>query len=239
MAGPDPACPPAPESPLERMLRFGAKALSSSELVALVLGPGGPVPALVTAIRLLADHGSLAALATARAQTLCFQFGLGPMRVARLLAACELGLRCARPARKLGLQVRCPDDLAPLLRDEFRGCDREHFLALHLNARHRLVGVETVSVGSLSASLVHPREVFKPAVASGVAAVIAAHNHPSGSARPSADDVELTARLARCGQLLGIELLDHLIVGDGEIVSLREYGWPGPDQDGPHGFHRD
>jgi DNA repair protein RadC len=88
------------------------------------------------------------------------------------------------------------------------------------------MALETVSVGSLNASLVHPREVYKPAVALGMAAVIAAHNHPSGCARPSADDLELTARLDRCGQLLGIELLDHIIVGHAEMVSLRQHGWP-------------
>ncbi len=90
--------------------------------------------------------------------------------------------------------------------------------------------METVSIGSLNASLVHPREVFKPAVALSAAAVIVAHNHPSGNARPSGDDLELTARLDRCGELLGVALLDHLVVGDTEVTSIREYGWPtGPD----------
>ena len=113
-----------------------------------------------------------------------------------------------------------------LLRTEFRGLDRERFLALYLDARHRVLAAETVSVGSLNASLVHPREVFKPAVALSAAAVIVAHNHPSGDARPSGDDLELTARLARCGDMLGIALLDHLVAGDGVITSIREFGWP-------------
>lgn len=115
-----------------------------------------------------------------------------------------------------------------LVGSSFRGCDREHFLAVLLDARHRVVAVETVAIGCLDASLVHPRELFRAAVVSGAAAVIAAHNHPSGCARPSPDDIGLTGRLARCGRLLGIELLDHIIVGRGEFTSLREHGWPGP-----------
>ena len=114
-----------------------------------------------------------------------------------------------------------------MLRDEFRGLDRERFIALYLDARHRVRALETVSTGSLNASLVHPREVFKPAIALSAAAVIVAHNHPSGDPRPSGDDLELTGRLDRCGELLGIALLDHLVVGDADITSIREYGWPG------------
>ena len=126
-----------------------------------------------------------------------------------------------------------PQDLLPLLEEEFRGCDREHFLAVLLDARHRVLSIETVAIGCLDASLVHPRELFRGAVALGAAAVIAAHNHPSGCATPSPDDLGLTGRLARCGRLLGIELLDHIVVGRGEYTSIREHGWPGPN--GGHG----
>jgi DNA repair protein RadC len=181
------------------------------------------------AATLMARYGSLIALADVRPQILCRLRGMGIARAARLAAVFELGARYGSPPPGLGLLVKRPEDLTPLLVDEFRGCDREHFLGLYLDTRHRLVAVETVSIGSLNASLVHPREVFKPAVAYGVAAVIVAHNHPSGCAHPSADDIELTERLVGCGQLLGIELLDHIVVGHGEIVSLREHGWPGED----------
>ncbi len=200
--------------------------------MALVLGPGGPVPASLLAVQLLARCGSLPGLAEVSPQVLCRLPGVGLARAARLCAAVELGRRCQGPARKLGLLVRRPADLQPVLDDEFRGCDREHFLGLYLDTRHRVVAVETISIGSLNASLVHPREVFKPAVAMGAAAVIAAHNHPSGCARPSGDDLELTERLIRCGRLLGIEMLDHIIVGSGEFLSLREYGWPVPPEPG-------
>ena len=213
---------------VERLLRHGPKLLSNGELLALVLGTGPTAPDVVAA-QLLSRWGSLVALARARPQELVRLPGLGWARGARLVAAFELGARGRRQPRRLGLQVTAPADLRPLLCEEFRGCDREHFLALYLDTRHRLAAVETISVGSLNASLVHPREVFRPAVACAAAAVIVAHNHPSGCVRPSGEDRDLTARLSRCGHLLGIELLDHIIVAGEEILSLREHCWPDPE----------
>jgi len=152
--------------------------------------------------------------------------GLGPTRLERLLASLELGRRSVFPVSRQTLAVRRPEDLHALLRREFAGLDRERFVALYLDTRHRVVAIDTVSIGSLNASLVHPREVFRAAVAMGAAAVIVAHNHPSGCSHPSGDDLDLTGRLDRCGELLGIALLDHLVVGAGEVTSIREHGWP-------------
>jgi DNA repair protein RadC len=209
----------------ERLRRLGASALADWELLAWVLGPGAPA-AENTARSLLQGPGGLAWLAMERPGVLRRMPGVGPVRSGRLMAALELGQRAAEAAPRSGPAVRRPEDCHALLRREFRGLDRERFLALYLDTRHRITDVETVSVGSLNASLVHPREVFRPAVAMRAAAVIVAHNHPSGCAEPSGDDLELTARLDRCGELLGIALLDHLVVGGEEIVSIREYGWP-------------
>lgn len=209
-----------------RLERFGPGGLTDRELVSCVLGPGGRVSAALTARRLLETYSGLPELAAERPACLARGFGLGPARTTRLLAAFELGFRAGGPCSRVGLAVRSPVDVHPLLREEFRGLDRERFLALYLDTRHRILAAETVSIGSLNASLVHPREVFKPAVAMSAAAVIVAHNHPSGDASPSGDDLDLTARLDRCGDLLGIAILDHLVVGDGEIISIREYGWP-------------
>jgi len=195
------------------------------ELLARVLGPGRQ-DAVEVAQRLLARWGDPAGLAGQHPAALARTPGLGPARVARLVAALELGRRAALPVIQDRLTVRRPEDLHALLKSEFTGLDRERFLALYLDTRHRVAALETVSVGSLNASLVHPREVFRAAVAMGAAAVIVAHNHPSGCARPSGDDLELTARLDRCGELLGIALLDHLVAGGDEVTSIREYGWP-------------
>jgi len=207
-------------------MRFGAQGLDEWELLSCVLGPGGSISAEQAARSLLETHRTLAKLANVGPAVLTGSFGLGPVRTARLLAALELGTRVAAPVRREGLVVRRPEDVHSLLRDELRGLDRERFLTLYLDTRHRVEAVETVSVGSLNASLVHPREVFKPAVVLSAAAVIVAHNHPSGCAQPSGDDLDLTGRLDRCGDLLGIAVLDHLVVGEAEIVSIREYGWP-------------
>jgi len=215
----------------DRLFRHGPAVLSDEELVGQVLGPGGAVAAGDAARKLLKSYVSLADLARERPAVLVHGRGLGPARATRLLAAFELGWRAARPSGPPRPVVRRPEDLHPLLREEFRGLDRERFVGLYLDTRHRLTAVETVSVGSLNASLVHPREVFKPAVAMSAAAVVVAHNHPSGDAGPSGDDLDLTARLDRCGDLLGIALLDHLVVGDKDITSIREYGWPAPTGD--------
>ena len=209
-----------------RLDRFGPSGWTDGELLRCVLEPGDDASAGEAARRLLEAYPALGSLAAERTASLVHGFGLGRARAVRLLAAFELGLRAAGPPRRAGFTVRGPADVHPLLQEEFRGLDRERFLALYLDTRHRLLAAETVSVGSLNASLVHPREVFKPAVAMSAAAVIVAHNHPSGDPRPSRDDLDLSARLDRCGDLLGIALLDHLVAGDEEIISIREYGWP-------------
>jgi DNA repair protein RadC len=216
----------SPALPQARLFRRGPGALREDELLALVLGPGGPVPASVLALELLLENGSLAALRGLDPLVLRAQRGMGPARTGRLCAALELARRLLRATPRQGLLVRSPADLEPLLRAELEGRDQERFLGLYLDARHRVVALRTVSIGTLNASLVHPREVFRPAVALATAAVIVAHNHPSGCALPSHDDLELTARLSECGDLIGIELLDHLIVGDADIISIREFGWP-------------
>ena len=215
----------------ERLLRLGPAGLSAAELLTCVLGPGGGVSAVHLARQLMSAYGSLDHLAAVSVAVLQRRFGLGPARASRLSSAFELGQRALRPSLGSGLIVRGPQDVHPLLRDEFRGLDRERFLALYLDTRHKILAVVTVSLGSLNASLVHPREVFKPAVNLSAAAIIVAHNHPSGCSRPSADDLDLTARLARAGRLLGIALVDHLVAGDAEITSIREFGWPAGNRD--------
>ncbi|HPF34530.1 MAG TPA: DNA repair protein RadC [Candidatus Krumholzibacteria bacterium] len=214
------------ESVDHRLQRHGAKDLADGELLALILGGDGP-GALALSAELLRRHGGLPGLARLDPRSLPPLAGLGAARTRRLSAAVELAQRLRADPPRPGGVLQGPEDVIPILVEEFRGCDREHFLALHLDTRHRLRSVETVSVGSLNASLVHPREVFRRAVTLGTAALIVAHNHPSGCAEPSREDVELTARLAECGRLMGIELLDHFVVGAERTVSFREHGWPG------------
>ncbi len=209
-----------------RLERYGATSLGDEELLALLLGAGGRVSSLMIARRICRLWPDLSSLATLPAAVLASNAKISLARARRLLAAIELGWRSNIPAPASGMVVQRPEDLYRLLRREFQGLDRERFLALYLDTRHRVRGIETVSIGTLNASLVHPREVFKNAIGMSAAAVIVAHNHPSGCARPSRDDLKLTARLDRCGEILGISLLDHLVAGDAEIISIREHGWP-------------
>lgn len=214
--------------PRARFEQFGARGLADAELLTRLLGSPECSRSRQVATRLLERFGTLAQLARLSPPVLAAVPGVGPVLASRLHSAFELGMRALGPVPRSGILVRRPEDLHQLLTDSFRGLDRERFLALYLDTRHRVQAVETVSVGSLNASLVHPREVFKTAVGLSAAALIVAHNHPSGCPQPSGDDLELTARLAGCGELLGIALLDHLVFGDGEIISIREYGWPEP-----------
>jgi len=214
----------APER--SRLLRYGPRILGTTELLTLVLGPGGAVSAPIMARRLLEQYPEPGSLFQQPTEVLQQVDGMGPGRVARLRAVGELGRRLTGSKTGPGLQIRGPGDLSDLLQQELGDLDREHFLGIYLDARHRVTAVRTISVGTLNASLVHPREVFRPAVNLQAAALVVAHNHPSGCPQPSGDDLELTRRLVRCGRLLGIELLDHFVVGDGEPVSIREYGWP-------------
>ena len=142
----------------------------------------------------------------------------------RIRAAIELGKRVSRLSRPRRRFIHKPSDVADLLMEEMCHLDREHFKVIFLTAKNEVLGIETVSIGGLSSAQAHPRETFKAAIRCSAAASMAVHNHPSGDSTPSADDVLLTKRLKQAGDLLGIELLDHIIIGDNEYTSLKELG---------------
>jgi len=174
--------------------------------------------------RVLDQFGSLRGILDAGPAAWRAAARLDTARAMRLEACIELGRRLAygRPLRRR--RVGGPADVARMLMPLLRDAEREHFVALLLSTKNHVLDVVTISVGSLSASIVHPREVWKPAIQASAAAVIVAHNHPTGVPAPSAEDVELTRRLAAAGDLVGIRLLDHVIVGDGTYASLKERG---------------
>ncbi|MCG0278157.1 MAG: DNA repair protein RadC [Thermanaeromonas sp.] len=210
--------------PRERMLAFGAQALSNAELLAILLRTGNPQEtALEVAQRLLSQPGGLRYLAEVSLEELKAQKGIGLAKAAQIKAAIELGRRLAafRPERPL---IKRPADAACLLMDEMRYLDREHFRTISLNTKNRVLAIDNVAVGSLNSSYVHPREVFKGPVRRSAAAVILVHNHPSGDPAPSLEDIQVTRRLVEAGKVLGIEVLDHLILGDGSFVSMKEKG---------------
>lgn len=210
---------PASERPREKLARRGAEALSDAELIALLLRTGGRGrSALEVAEDLLREMPEGAGAGFSRLRRVR---GVGPVRAAVLSAAAELSRRSRPDPRPVVDSARAAVGLVPAA---VRGARKEHFVVLCLNARRQLVHQETVSVGTLSASLVHPREVFSPAIAHSAAAVVAVHNHPSGDTAPSAEDREVTRRLSRAGELLGIPLADHLVVSEGGWFSFREQG---------------
>jgi len=216
---------PRPEGPRERLASRGAEALSPGELVALLLRTGHRgEDAQRVAHGLLARCGGLDRLESAPACEMAAVPGVGPAKAASLVAAFELGRRCAASHLPEGAALRSPEDVFRRFSAALRRLDHERFVVVLLDGRHRVLGEETVSRGTLTASLVHPREVFRPALRASAAAVILVHNHPSGDPTPSAEDRSVTERLAEAGEILGVRVLDHVVVAERGFSSLREEG---------------
>ncbi len=213
-----PRPPIVPGRPRERLLREGPSALSDGELIALVLGGGHRDMSALEIGRALARHAP-AELAVWPAARWLRVAGIGLARAGALAAAFELGRRAGcRP--RAGSPIRGPEDVLAQVHD-LATARKEHFVTLLLNARHEMQRRETVSIGSLNASIVHPREVFQPAILHSAASIVLVHNHPSGDPEPSEEDLSITRRLVQVGDLVGIAVLDHVIVGTRGVVSLR------------------
>jgi len=214
---------PISERPRERLQKFGAEALSASEMLALILCRGiAGESVMTTAQRLLSQFGNLKGIASASVEELSQVKGIGLAKATQIKAAFELANRLegyAEVGKKL--LVKTPDDVVGLVKGRLKGKKKEHFLALLLDTRGQLIKVSEISVGSLDSSVVHPREVFKEAISASAASVIFAHNHPSGDSTPSEDDIKLTKRLAEAGEIMGIDILDHIIIGEKEYLSLK------------------
>jgi len=216
---------PLEDRPRERLYHNGASELSLQELLAIVMGRGSrEASAVDLAFRLLERFGDIVALGRAGPDDLKKTPGIGFVRACQIAAAFEIGKRFARDPGIQGASIRGPEDIAGIFMDEMRHLDREHFKAALLNTKNRILKVVTVSIGSLSASIVHPREILKPAISASAASIVLVHNHPTGDPTPSQEDIQFTQRFAKCGELLGIRLLDHVIIGAGRYRSLKETG---------------
>jgi len=218
---------PVHERPRERLLDKGTGALSDAELLALVLRSAG-IPgqtAVDQGRRLLAVFGGLVGLAQATVEELSRQHGLGLASGAAVIAALELGRRAACARIDRGGIFHGSAEVFQYLRPRLGPLRKEVFCVLLLDAKHRKLRDVQISEGSLTASIVHPREVFAPAVRDSAAAVILAHNHPSGDPAPSPEDVELTRRLRQAGEIIGIRVLDHVIVGANAHFSFADAGY--------------
>jgi DNA repair protein RadC len=216
---------PVGERPRERLARAGEGALSTAELLAIILRTGlGGENVLALATRLISKYDGLPGLARASFAELKAEKGLGQAKTAQVKAALELGRRMLLAAPEDRFTVRAPADVAQLLMAEMAHLEQEHFRVLYLDTRNRLLGTETVYVGSLNASHIRVGEIFRDAVKRNCAAIIVVHNHPSGDPSPSPEDVAVTRQIVAAGKLLDIEVLDHLVIGQRRFVSLRERG---------------
>ena len=217
---------PISERPRERLQKFGVEALSAQEILALILGRGiAGESVMVTVQRLLSQFGNLRGIATASVEELSQVKGVGLAKASQIKAAFELANRLEGYSEAGDKPlVKTPEEVVNLVRSRLKGKKKEYFLALLLDTRNQLIKVAEISVGSLDSSIVHPREVFKEAISASAASVIFVHNHPSGDPTASEDDIKLTKRLAEAGEIVGIDVLDHIIIGDKTYLSLKREG---------------
>lgn len=210
------------DRPRERLARLGPGALSNSELIAILLRSGVEgLNAVQMAQKLLLDLGGLAGLHASPYEDLCKRRGIGPAKAAQLKAAIELGRRLSSAMPEERPTVQSPDDAAALLMYEMGALEQEHLRVLLLDTRNRLLRIAEVYRGSLNSSMIRIAEVFREAIRMNAAAVIVAHNHPSGDPTPSPEDVRVTRSMVQAGELLDIEVLDHLVIGKQCFVSLK------------------
>jgi DNA repair protein RadC len=217
---------PVQERPRERLLADGASALASRELLAILIGSGreGASAVEIAGSLLRSADGSLRRLASSSPAELAAVQGIGPAVAARISSALELGRRLAREGPLERTRIRGPRDVYDLCAPSMRDLTQEEFRVLLVNTQHAVVREIIVTRGTLDASIVHPREVFRAAITESAAAMILVHNHPSGDPAPSAEDRDVTRQLAEAGRLIGIPVLDHVVVGDGRYVSFVEAG---------------
>src|SRR5690625_1070645 len=217
---------PKEDRPRERLLNYGAHHLSNQELLAILIGSGTREESVMDlSNRILMHFEGVNLLSDATIEELTAIKGIGPAKGVSILAAIEIGKRINRYRPQERYVVRSPKDGADYVMEEMRGLHQEHFVVLFLNTKNQIIHRQTIFIGSLNASIVHPREVYREAVKRSAASIICAHNHPSGDPSPSQEDIHVTRRLVESGKMIGIEVLDHLVIGDRKYVSLKEKGY--------------
>lgn len=216
---------PNEEKPRERMMKYGAGALSQAELLAIILRTGTRRESVIhMAQRMLGEVGGIRGFMDLNLEELIKMRGIGPAKAVQIKAGIELGQRLAVMRQPETAIIRSPRDAAEVVMEQLRYLQKEHFVCLFLNTKNHIIAQETLSMGSLNASIVHPREVFRAAIKCSSASIVCVHNHPSGDPTPSSEDILITNRLVKAGELVGIDVLDHIVIGDGEFVSLKEQG---------------
>ena len=216
---------PLEDRPRERLVRCGTEALSTAELLAVILGRGTKgVSVLQLAQELVTRFGDVKQLFEVTLEEFCQLKGMGLAKAIQLRAALALGKRAAREVSSDRVRIETPQQAYNLVREVFEQEKREFFVAILQDVKGFVINHQVVAIGTLSSSLVHPREVFYPAIRHKAASVILAHNHPSGDPTPSPEDISLTENLVEVGRIMGIPIHDHLVIGDRRFISLRQRG---------------
>lgn len=216
---------PQEERPRERLLRYGPETLSAAELIAIVLGSGTKSsPVLQLAQEVVTRFGGLPQLAEATVQELCQIKGIGQAKAIQLRAVFNLGLRLSKQTLDVKYKIEHPLHVYHLVKDQLLAEKREVFMVVLQDAKGCVIGQNVISIGTLTQALVHPREVFYPAIRHKAASLILVHNHPSGDLTPSNQDIELTKKLIEIGHMMGIPVNDHLIISERGYLSLRQHG---------------
>ena len=211
---------PEDERPRERLIKYGPKHLSTAELLAIILRVGTHEMNAVDFAKELLDKYNLPSLAKSNVIELRKTLGVGDAKACQIIACFELGRRLLTYESKP--PIKTAQDVADLFMPELQYLKKENFKGVYLDSKNRVIWDETISIGTLNASIVHPREVFSTALVKSANAIILVHNHPSGDPTPSSDDIEITKKMIDAGKLMDIEILDHIIIGEGEYVSLKE-----------------
>ncbi|ABW19306.1 RadC family protein [Alkaliphilus oremlandii] len=216
---------PMSERPREKLLSFGSQSLSNAELLAIILSTGTKDRTAIDLARSILNTSTegLRGLKDCTIEELSQVKGVGLAKASQIIAAVELGKRISLTTKVNNYKIKGPDDVSNLLMEEMRYLNKEIFNILLLTTKHDIIAIENISVGSLNASIVHPREVFNRAIKRSSSAIILAHNHPSGDPNPSGEDINITKRLIEAGNIIGISVLDHIIIGDGVYFSMKEH----------------
>lgn len=217
---------PEDERPVEKSFSMGIESLSNGELLALLINSGTKgKSAMALAEEVLAkDEKGISYLRESSLEELLSINGIGKAKAARIMAAVELGKRIASKPIEKRVKIESDEDVAHIFMEDLRYKKKEIFKAVLLDSKGGVISIETVSIGELTSTLVHPREVFNQAVKKSAAAMVFVHNHPSGDPTPSREDFNTTDRLVACGDILGIKVVDHIVIGDGRYISIRSMG---------------
>lgn len=216
---------PKGERPREKLLKYGSNFLTDEELLAIILGTGNKgEDVLELSKRILNDIGGIHGLLTCSVEEFMAIKGIKTAKATQILSVCEIYKRLSKPRDKR-LRIKKPSDIVSLIMTDIFFMEQEVFIVITLNSKNNVLSKKEIFKGSLNSSLVHPREVFKEALKSSAASIIVCHNHPSGDPNPSKEDINVTKRIKECGNIMGIELLDHIIIGDNDYISLKEEGY--------------